>query len=422
MLKRFFKDTNKKDILAWSLFDFANSSYTLLILSFVFPIYFREVIAGGSAMADFWWGLAVSISILIGGILSPIIGAIADYDTRKKQKFILFSCLAIIGTAALYFVGSNMLVFGLFLFIITNVCFEIAQTLYDSFLLHVSTEETSGRISGLGWGLGYLGGVISLLLLRPLYENGYAGGLESLYKLTFPLTALFFFLFALPSFIVLKENRQGKEKESIFKLIKIGFSNVKRTLKEIKSHKKIAWFLLGFYLLNDALVTIFTFLPIYARTTIGMSFQEIIIIMLIVQLIGFPATVFFGWLSDKKDPRKILLFTIFVWALITLGMAISPSKVGFYIAAIPAGFVIGSSQAVARSWFSKLIPKEKASEFFGFNGFASKVAATTGPLLFGIVSMVTASQRMAILTILPYFVISFFIFFKLKDKKMIKEY
>lgn len=417
MFKRFFKDTDKKQVLAWSLFDFANSSYTLLILSFVFPIYFREVIAGGSSTADFWWGLAVSLSILIGGLFSPVIGAIVDHDTRRKQKFILFSCLAIIGTATLYFVGSNMLVFGLFLFIITNVCFEIAQTLYDSFILHVSTEETSGRISGLGWGLGYLGGVISMLLFRPLYEHGYAGGLENLYTLTFPLTALFFFLFALPSFVYLKENRPGQEKESLFKLIPLGFNKVKQTIKEIKTHKKIAWFLLGFYLLNDALVTVFSFIPIYAKTTIGMTFQEILVIMLIVQLIGLPATIFFGWLSDKKDPRKILLFTIFVWALITLGMAISPSKQGFYIAVIPAGLVMGSSQAVARSWFSKLIPKEKASEFFGFNGFASKVAATTGPLLFGVVSAVTGSQRLAILTILPYFVISFFVFFKLNDKK-----
>src|SRR3989344_9654080 len=159
-----FQGLNKKQIFSWALFDFANSSYSLLIISFVFPIFFKEVIAGSNG--DFWWGLNISISILIGGLLSPIIGAIVDHDSRKKIKFIIFTSLSIIGTALLFFTGSDMLLFSSLLFITTNVFYEIALVLYDSFLTHISTKDNAGVISGLGWGLGYIGGITAMLLLR----------------------------------------------------------------------------------------------------------------------------------------------------------------------------------------------------------------------------------------------------------------
>ncbi len=413
IILKFFKDTNKKEVISWAFYDFANSAYALLIISFVFPLFFREVISVG-ANADFWWGLAISISILIGGLASPIIGAIADHDTRRKRKFIIFALLSMIGTAGLYFTGPNMLLFALMLFIITNICFEIAVTLYDSFLFQVSTEETSGRISGLGWGLGYLGGIIAMLALKPLYDAGYSN--LALYKLTFPLTALFFLVFALPSFIFIKEHKKVIKQKSLISLVKIGITNTVNTLKDIKKHKQIAWFLMGTYILNDALVTIFAFVPIYAKITLEMTFSEISILLLIVQLIGFPAAIFFGWLSDKKGSKRILLTTIVLWALIVLGISFAQSKPFFYFMAVLTGLVIGSSQAIARSWFSKIIPKEKMCEFFGFKGFASKVAATTGPLIFGIISSVTGNQRIAMASLVIYFVVAFLIFVRIKEK------
>jgi UMF1 family MFS transporter len=163
------------------------------------------------------------------------------------------------------------------------------------------------------------------------------------------------------------------------------------------------------------LVTIFAFAPIFAKVTLEMSFSEITILLLIVQLIGFPAAIFFGWLSDKKGSKKILLTTMVLWGIIVLGISFATSRLFFYVMAILTGFVIGSSQAVARSWFSKIIPKEKMGQFFGFNGFASKIAATTGPLIFGIISSITKNQRIAMGTLLIYFITSFLIFAKIKD-------
>jgi len=410
----FFRNVNKREAISWAFYDFANSAYSVLILSFVFPIFFREVVAGGDR-GDFWWGFAVSMSILLAGLASPIVGAMADHDARKKRKFIIFGGLSMVGTAALFATGPNMLLAGLALFIVTNLCFGIAQTLYDSFLVHVSTEETSGRISGLGWGLGYLGGVVAMLALKPLYNAGYEHII--LYKLTFPMTALFFLIFALPSFLFIKEHKRIVQKETLARLVRIGISNTLRTIRNIKAHKEVAWFLVGFYILNDALVTIFAFVPIYARTTLGMNFSEITALLLIVQLIGFPAAILFGWLSDGRGSKKILLFTIVLWASIVLGISFATTKLFLYAMSVLSGMVIGSSQAIARSWFTKMIPREQAGEFFGFNGFASKVAATTGPLFFGIISSVTHNQRLAMGSLAIYFVISFVIFARIRDVK-----
>ncbi len=411
--KSFLKFFPAKQALSWAFYDFANSAYSLLIFTFIFPIFFREVIA--SSNGDFWWGLAVSSSILLGGIASPVIGAIADYHARRKRKFIFFALCSILGTTLLYFTGPGLLFFSFLLFVVTNLCFEIAQTLYDSFLLHVSTQKTAGTISGLGWGLGYLGGIAAMLLLKPFYAGGYAGG--SLYKLTFPLTALFFLLFALPTFFLMKEPEREAKKEPFLFLLKKGFSTTLQTLKNVKQHKNIAWFLLGFYLFNDALVTIFAFVPIFAKVTLQMDFSEIALLLFIVQLIGFPASVFFGWLSDKKGAKNILLVTLILWCFIIVGISLAETKIFFYVMAILAGCVIGSSQAVARSWYSKIIPWEKRGEFFGFNGFASKIAATTGPLFFGIISSVTGSQRLAMGMLVIYLVVAIGIFVRMKEER-----
>lgn len=417
LLNKFFKNADKKEAISWAFYDFANSSYALLILSFVFPIYFKEVIAG-TDKGDFYWGLIVSISILVGGLLAPIVGAIADYDARKKIKFVIFAVVSMVGTTFLFFTGSNKLLLTSLIFMISNVAFELAQTLYDSFLARVSTKETVGRISGLAWGLGYIGGVVAMLAFKPLYENGYAGDFEFGYKLVFPLTALFFFVFSLPSFIFIKEKNENRNPLPFSALIKHGVKSVIGTIKNMKQHKNIAWFLVGFYFVNDALVTIFSFTPIYARTTFGMEFKEILTLLLIVQIIAFPAATIFGLLSDKKGSKKILLFTIAVWGLIVALLSIATTKTMFYVLALLTALVIGSSQAIARSWLSKLVPDEKRFEFFGFNGFASKIAATTGPVLFGAVSVATGNQRWAMVALIPFFIIAFIIFVRIKEEKV----
>jgi UMF1 family MFS transporter len=392
-----------KETFSWSLYDFANSAYVVIILSFVFPIFFKEVLVNGK-YGDLWWGFAISVSILVGALLSPFIGALADMSNRKKQLFIFCVLIAVIGTALLFFLPQGALLIILLLFITTNVFFELAQTLYDSFLIQVSTPKHRGKVSGFAWGFGYIGGVAALLLLRPFFQGGFIDN-ETLYRCTFPLTAAFFLIFSLPLFFFLR--RTGEKKKIAYTQ---GVRRVLATLKHPRRHSTAFLFLLGAILMNDALVTIFTFLPLFARQTMNLTIVEILTMIIIVQIIAFPAAYFGGRLSDRFGPKNILLGTIFLWAFLVLYFATVTTRDAFFVGAIIAGLIVGSSQSIIRSWYSHLIPIKQQAEFFGFNGFASKIAATIGPVLFGIVSSVTGNQRLAILTLLPFFIGSFYFF------------
>ena len=320
MLNKFLPGLDKKKVFAWSFYDFANSAYALVIVSFVFPIYFREVVAGGGNKGDFYWGLAVSLSILIAAVLAPLIGAAADHDNRKARKFRWAVLISVGATALLFFPQENQLWLGFLIFIAANVSFEIAESLYNSFLDKVSTRETVGRVSGLAWGLGYVGALIALFALRPLYGGGFEGELDTLYRFTFPLTALFFLVFSLPALRSLSDG-QGGGTYALGELFKESVGRVKRTFSRIKEHKNIGWFVLALYFMNDGLVTLFSFIPIYGRVTIGLSFADIAVLLAIVQAIGFPSAVFFGWLADKIGARRILLTTLVIWLGIVIGLS-----------------------------------------------------------------------------------------------------
>jgi UMF1 family MFS transporter len=227
---------------------------------------------------------------------------------------------------------------------------------------------------------------------------------------------LFLLVFSFPAFVFIREKKVIVKARSLLHDIATGFRRVFQTLKSIRQYKDIAWFLVAFYFLNDALVTLFAFIPIYAKTTVSLSVSEIMVALLLVQLIGFMATIILGWVSDRYGSRRILLATVFLWCIAVILLAVTTTKLLFYIAVIIGGCIMGSSQAVARSWFSRMVPAKKRSEFFGFNGFASKVAATTGPVMFGAVSVITSNQRIALLCLLPFFIISFLIFYRIKDR------
>jgi len=409
----FLKNIDIKQALSWALFDFANSSYSVIIISLVFPIYFIEIIAPGG-YGDFYWGLMVSLSTIASAFVLPIIGGISDYDMQRKSRFVIFAALAIIGTALLYFSGPGALLFAAVVFVLTKFFYELAIVSYDSFLVTISTRETSGEISGLGWGLGYLGGTAALLLFMPLYASGFAGALDANYRLTFPLTALFFLLFSIPAFLFIKEKPVIKKKEAPCDLIMIGIKRAKNAFGEIMGNKPVALFLVAFYFLHDALTTLYVFIPIYLRDVFSLGFSDILMLFIIIQLIGFPSAILLGWLSDKLGTKRILLGTIVVWLVVVVMLYYASSITMLYILAVLAGLVIGSSQAIARSWLSKIVPRDERSEFFGFNALSSKVAASAGPLLFGIIS-VTIDQRTAMLCLLPFFVISFILFSRIKE-------
>ena len=401
----------RKEIFSWSLYDFANSAYASLIPVLLFPLFYKSVILGNSPNADLWWGIAVGLSILLSGLLSPVIGALADLTQRRKILFILSSLSAIIGTAIFAFTSNLLPLIATIIFILTNMVFNIALNLYDSLLFNVSSQKTSGNVSNFAWGIGYAGGILATLLVYPLLRLGET---SSYFKFSFIVVALFYLIFSLPAFFNIKEITITKEK--IKNPVRSSFKNIFNTLKNWRQYKYLLVFLLAFYFLTEGIVTLTYFISLYSSTTLNLAANKIAIIFIIGQLVAVPTTIITGKISNKVEYKKILIFTLFLLIISTILLGLAKGIGMLYIVAILTGLVLGGSQATARAWYNNIIPFEKRSELFGFNSLASKISATIGPALFGVIS-VTINQRIAVFFTVIYFVLSLIFFANVKNVK-----
>jgi UMF1 family MFS transporter len=411
------KTESKFKIFIWSLFDFANSSYSIVVVTFIYAVYFKDVVAGGKPIGDLFWSIGISISMLISGIIAPVLGAIADYSAGKKRFLLFFTLLSIISTALLYFVQEGMLFWGLFLFILANIGFEAGLVFYDSFLPEITKPKNYGRVSGYGFALGYLGSLASLALVIPFIK-------ADMINETFPVSAFFFFVFATPLFFFLKDSRRNVPVNRSF--VAIGFKRVRNTIRNLQNYKNLALFLLAFFFYIEGVNTTIFFAGNFARTSLHFSFTELALFFLIVQTTAILGSILFGILSDSIGQKKSIIISLYIW-IITMFLAFiisnehSPflQKISFtfnldvlhfqarsfYVVGLLAGSVMGATQSVSRSLMTKLTPTEKKTEFFGFYSLFGKSSAIIGPLVFGIISYVTGSQSYAILSISLFFIV-----------------
>ncbi len=411
------RGNNKFKIFIWSLFDFANTSYSIVVVTFIYAVYFKDVVALGKPIGDLYWSIGISISMLISALVAPVLGAVADYSAGKKRFLLFFTFLSIVSTALLYFVQEGMIFYGLLLFIIANVGFESGLVFYDAFLPELTEPKNYGRVSGYGFAFGYFGSLASLGLVLPFIQ-------AEMYRETFPVAAVFFLVFAIPLFVFLKDSRKDVKIKISF--ISIGFRRVKNTVSNLSNYKNLALFLLAFFFYIEGVNTTIFFSGNFARTSLGFSFQKLAIFFLIVQTTAIVGSILFGILSDSIGQKKSIVISLYVWVFtMILAFIISDSKsdivnylsnyfnsdvktfqsISFYIVGLLAGSVMGATQSVSRSLMTKLTPPEKRTEFFGFYSLFGKSSAIIGPLVFGIISYVTESQSYAILSISIFFIV-----------------
>jgi MFS transporter, UMF1 family len=419
---------NRFQIFVWTLFDFANTSYSIVVVTFLYAVYFKKTVAEGNSIGDFYWSIGTSISMLITAVVSPVLGAIADYSAGKKRFLLFFTILCIASTALLYFVNRGNVLLGLFLFVLSNIGFEAGLVFYDAFLPQITSPKNYGRVSGYGFAMGYLGSLSTLALVFPLIQN------ENIRE-TFPLAALVFLVFAAPLFIFLKDTREKKIVDS--SMLKIGIGRVINTIVNLRNYKNLALFILSYFFFIEGVNTVIYFSGNYAATTLNFSMQELIVFFLIVQTTAIFGSLVFGLFADSYGQKKSLIISLFIWIFtivfaffssdISSQLMISASKLfkisvkelavySFYAVGLLAGSVMGATQSTSRSMMSKLTPFDKKTEFFGFYSFFGKSSAIVGPLVFGSVSYFTSSQRFAILTIGGFFIVGLFILGFVKDK------
>ncbi len=302
---------SRREIFGWAMFDFANSSYTTVIVSVAFGIYFTGLVAP-PGKGDALWSLGIAAGNLIVLLLSPIIGAIAD-DSGRKKLFLFFTyALCVLGTAALWWATPGRIDLALTLFVISFVGFSFGENLAGSFLPEISTPANIGKISGLGWGLGYFGGLASLALVFPLIAGGFVPENVQKLRLAWPVTAVFFLLAALPTFLFLRE-RAPRGTGTIFQYVRDGFLRLGQTARSARHFSELVRFLSVFFLYNAGLTSVVAFAGIFAAQTLGFTSSELIYLFIVLQLSSAGGAFLFGGLQDRLGAPRTIQITLVLW-------------------------------------------------------------------------------------------------------------
>ena len=396
--------TQKYKVFSWLLFDFANTSFSVMMVTFAFPLFFKNVICQGEPSGDALWGFSISLSMLLVALISPVLGAAADYSGKRKRFLLFFTLASVIATALLSFSGPGLAAAAIILFIVANMGFEGGLVFYDAYLKELASAKSIGRVSGYGFAMGYLGALCILLLVQPLLGKGIVLSNISNVQMSFFVAAIFFALFAAPLFLVLRDEKKDDRPAISFAAIISSVREVKYTVQHIMSYPDLARFLLAYFFYNDAILTVIAFSSIYAQNTLGFTTGELIKFFMLVQTTDIACSVIFGFVTDKIGPKKTIVITLMIWFVVIFAAIFADSKELFFYTGMLAGMSMGSSQAASRSMMALLTPREHVTEFFGFyDGTFGKASAVVGPLVFGVVSAQAGSQKAALASLLLFF-------------------
>ena len=398
---------------SWILYDVANSAFTMLI-STTIPILFRSLAEQevSEATASGIWGLATSAAVLILALLSPFLGALADYKGMKKRMFAVFLVLGVVGLLALSFSG-NWVAYLVF-FIFSRLCYSACNIFYDSMLVDVTEDDRMDRVSSYGYALGYIGSCIPfvigilLILLTPF-------GLSTMQatQISFVITAVWWAVLTIP---LLKNVQQTHYLARRSNQVRHAFSRVGQTLKKIRQQPTILYFIIAYFCYIDGVYTIISMATTYGGE-VGISDTSMILALLLTQFIAFPCAIFSGRLAEKIGTLKVIRISILIYCVICVfGYQMNQSW-EFWVLAVVVGMAQGGIQSLSRSFYGRIIPKEESNEYFGFFDIFGKFADFFGPLIMSFCALALGSSTYGILALLVLFVIGYILLRKVKETK-----
>ena len=382
----------RRTIVAWLLYDFANSAYVAVIPGTVYSKYYALAVVGNEhGEGDFWWGLSVTISMVIVALASPPLGAIADHAGVRKRFLGLLTYLAVGATALMATVRPGDVVWGLLLAVVGTVGFEAAIVYYNAYLPDLADASWRGRLSAYGFATGYAGSALALAAALPFALGGWYGG-------AFLTAAALFGLFALPAMLFLPPDRPTGL--PLGRAVRIGFTEARDTLRRILRLPDLRGFLLAYLFFEDGTNTVVYFSAIFAGHTLGFTTAEVIGLYFVVQLSALAGAWLWARPIDTWGPKVVVMVTLVQWCLVVLAAYFVTTKGQFYVVAIFAGSGLGAIQAASRAFMASLIPKGQEASLFGFYSLCGKTAAVMGPVIFGTASLLTGgNQRVAILAV-----------------------
>jgi UMF1 family MFS transporter len=393
---------NRK-VFAWALYDWANSAFATAVLAGFFPIFFKQYWSQGSPATEstFQLGLANSLASTVIVLLAPVLGAIADAGNLRKRFLFSFALLGIVMTAGLYFVGAGQSLPALICFTLAAIGFSGSMIFYDALIVVVTDEAHYDIVSAWGYALGYLGGglLFGFTVLMSLWPAWFGfADTASAVRTAFLLVAIWWLLFSLPLLYLVPEQRRPLASKGTWHAIQAGLQQLAGTLRRIRQLRYVLLFLLAYWLYIDGVDTIVRMAVDYGMA-LGFAPDNLITALLITQFIGFPAAIAYGMLGERIGAKVALLGGIGVYFVVTLLAWRMDSVYEFYLLAMIIGLVQGGVQALSRSLFARMIPTGKSAEFFGFYNMLGKFAAILGPVLVGIVGLLTQSARTGILSV-----------------------
>ena len=412
---------SRRAIVAWVLYDFANSPFTTLVITFVYATYFTESIAASTNEGPALWGYTMTATALVVAFLSPLLGALADQGGYRKRFLLTAVVICAAATAALYGVLPGQVAQALLLLVIANIAYEFANVFYNAWLPELTPAGNIGRLSGWGWGMGYFGGLLALgvalvaLVLpdSPWFGFDKADG-ENI-RATNLLVAAWFLAFSLPVVFWLKDRKPTRQPRG--DVVRGSIRQLATTFREIRKHRETVKFLVARLFYNEGLVTIFAFGGIYAAGTFGFSVMDVLIFGIAINLAAGVGAIAMGYIDDWFGARRTIMVSIVGLAVAAVVGVMAESAAWFWAVGIVIGIFSGPNQSASRSLMGRYVPPGMENEFFGFFAFSGKLTAFVGPFLLGFVTDVTDSQRAGMSVVIGMFVIGGLLLLLVREPK-----
>ncbi|MEX0696937.1 MAG: MFS transporter [Dongiaceae bacterium] len=410
-------------IFAWCLYDWANSAFPTVVTTFLFSAYFTQGVAADPETGTALWGQTIALTGLVIAVVSPALGAIADQGGRRKPWLAALTLLSVAATAALWYVRPAVadVPFALIVVALATFGFELATVFYNAMLPDLARPDRIGRVSGWGWGLGYAGGLaclgLSFVLLvgpdRPPFGLDKAAAEHV--RATALLVAVWYAVFAVPLFLFTPDRPRGGI--PALAAVRDGLKALVATLRQLRRHANVARFLLAKMIYIDGLNTLFAFGGIYAAGTFGMSFDELLLFGVVINVSSGLGAALFAPIDDRIGAKPTIAIGLAALTLLGGVVLAVDGKAAFYAAAFGLGIFVGPVQAASRSLMARLAPPALRTEFFGLYALAGKATAFVGPALVGWVTLAFDSQRAGLATILPFFVVGLLLLLTVKEPR-----
>lgn len=386
----------KRQHWAWYMYDFGNSAYAAVILLAVFSAYFKGTVVGG-AEGSRLWGLALGSAMLVVAIISPFLGAIADFTASKKRLLLFFSAMSWFFTALLFFVQKGSVWMGFLFFVLAEIGYRGGQVFYNALLPEIASPDEMGKVSGNGWAIGSVGGIVCLLIILPfiILTKGDPATNGLVVRGSFVFTALFFASSASLLFLRVKETRTGNSLPPGETYLSIAVKRLASTFKAVRHFRQFLTFTISFLIYNDGILMALDFAAIIGAVLFGMNQTQLIIFMIIVQVTSALGAWLFGLIGDKIGYKKALVISLVLMIAAVVWMIFAQNLFFYFIIGALAGFALTGVQSISRTMTGLFAPESKATEFFSFFAVAGKSSSFIGPTVFGLLSAGVAASMEA---------------------------